>query len=567
MLRHRLLDTNTLALNDVFTNGRRYKVPEYQRDYSWKEENWDDLWADIMALGPQKDVHYMGAIVLQDHTDKTFTIIDGQQRLATLSLIALAVIKRLQDLIDAEVDVEENAEHKEELIRLYVGGKDAVSLRYSNKLTLNENNNSFYESFLVQLREPINEHRLNSSNKLLLQAFLYFYAKICDRFGPAATGEQLAEFLQNHVSERLIFIQILVEDAVSAYTVFETLNARGVELTVTDLLKNYLLSLCAQSEIDKQQALQQWKRVIEITDLKAFPKFLRYYWNSRNDFVRKDGLFKALRNHVRTAESSFSLLDKLEKNAAVYAALEDPNDTLWAGNREIRRRITELRLFGVTQPYPLLLLAFEKLSIGEFETVLRFCAVIGFRYNVIGGLNPNKQEEVFNDAARKLYYGTITSTNQIAQALKDIYPRDDDFAHNFSNKEVNTRRNKKLARYILYALETQVSEMDRNFEEETGTIEHILPENPPVEWESSFSQELQPSYIYRIGNLALLETGKNSECQDRGFDEKQAVYQTSCYSMTNSFDYPEWTPTQVNSRQRELARLATSIWRIAQISS
>ena len=64
-----------------------------------------------------------------------------------------------------------------------------------------------------------------------------------------------------------------------------------------------------------------------------------------------------------------------------------------------------------------------------------------------------------------------------------------------------------------------------------------------------------------------LETGKNSECQDRGFDEKQAVYQTSCYSMTNSFDYPEWTPTQVNSRQRELARLATSIWRIAQISS
>lgn len=567
MPNHNLLDTNTVNLNDIFANGRRYKVPDYQRDYSWEEEQWDDLWTDILTVRRQDIVHYMGAIVLQDHKNKSYSVIDGQQRLATLSLIALAVIKRIQDLIDSGVEAEANVQRKERLISQYVGEKDAVSLRYANKLELNENNDSFYRGFLVQLRPPVNPHRLPNSDKLLHKASLYFSQKINELFGATASGEMLADFIQNQVAERLMFIQIVVEDQLSAYTVFETLNARGTELTVTDLLKNYLLSLTARSDIDKQQAKEQWQRIIRITDLDAFPKFLRYYWNSRYELVRKDGLFKALRNSVTTAERAFALLDEVEKTAAVYAALENPHDELWAGSREIRRRILEMKIFNVTQPYSLLLVAYERLR-SEFESVLRFCSVISFRYNVIGGLNPNNQEIVFNRVARKIFEGSITTAAQIAQELKSIYPSDEDFANAFGTKELNTKRYKRLARYILYALENQAAATERNFEDETGTIEHILPENPSNDWELSFPYQEQSNYIYRLGNLTLLESGKNNECQNKLFAEKKVVYQTSQYVITRDIvNYPEWTPSQLRSRQEKLARLATSIWRISQIST
>ncbi|HRH42708.1 MAG TPA: DUF262 domain-containing HNH endonuclease family protein [Pyrinomonadaceae bacterium] len=567
MARHNLLDTDTVALNDIFTNGKRYQVPVYQRDYSWKEENWDDLWEDILSIYKQETrVHYMGAIVLQDLKEKQYSIIDGQQRLATFSIIALAIIRRIQDLIDLNIDVEENKERKELYMEQFIGSKDGVSLRYSNKLKLNENNDSFYRSFLVQLRDPINPHKLPSSNKLLQKAFEYFYKQIKELFGENPKGNELADFLQNQLAEKLLFIQIVVENDLDAYTVFETLNARGIELSISDLLKNYLLSLTAQSDEDKLQAKEQWNRIIQITDLDKFPTFLRYFWHSRYETVRKEQLFKALRKSVTNKEETFELLDNLEKYAAVYAALKNPNDDLWQGNKEIRNRINELKLFGVTQPYPLLLEAYFKLN-SEFEDILKFCSIIAFRYNIIGGLDPKKQEQVFHITAKKTFNGEITKASQVAQELRSIYLNDEAFVNSFSTKQINTKGKKKLARFILFSLENQIAGTDRHFEDETATIEHILPENPTLDWEQYFPLGEQENYIYRLGNLTLLESSKNNNCGTKPFLDKQEIYKLSQYKMTEQIDYPEWTANQVRSRQENLAKTAKTVWKISQLSN
>ena len=568
MAQYNLLATDTVTLNDIFSNGKRYEVPEFQRDYSWEEEQWDDLWTDILAVKESRnEVHYMGAIVLQDVENKNFNIIDGQQRLATLSLISLAIIKRLNDLVESKQEDDENTERIEKLKEQYIGKRDAVSLRYSNKLQLNENNGSFYRSFLVQLREPINIQREPTSNKLLNKAFNYFYEKVKEVFGAGQNGQALADFLQNQIAEKLLFIQIIVKNDIDAYTVFETLNSRGIELSISDLLKNYLLSITAESDEDKRQAKEQWQRIIQITDLDKFPTFLRYFWHSRYEIVRKEQLFKALRNSVKTKEDTFALLDDLEKYAGVYSALKNPNDDRWQGNKNIRKRLTELRLFGVTQPYPLILESYFKLPLSQFEDILRFCAVIAFRYNVIGNLDPKRQELAFHKAAKKLFTGTVTTSSQIAQELKSIYLDDEKFLNLFLTKQVNTKSKKKLARYILYSIENQIAETDRNFEDETATIEHILPENPPLEWETSFSLEEQENYIYRLGNLTLLESAKNNDCGTKPFEEKQVIYQQSQYKITKDIDYLEWKAGQVRSRQEKLAEIAKTVWKITQISN
>lgn len=564
MAKHNLLDTDTVSINDLLTNGKIYRVPQYQRDYSWREENWDDLWTDIVGVENEDRPHYMGAIVLQQQKDKSYSIIDGQQRIATLSIIILAAIKNIQELADANIETVSNSERIGLLRERYIGSKDAASLRYSSKLFLNENNDQFYQNYLLQLRAPINPTRLVATERLLWSAFNYFYGKIKNYFSEQKDGERIASFVTDWVAEKLVFIQIVVEDELKAYTVFETLNARGIDLTVTDLLKNYLLALSSDSKVDQRQAQDQWNKIIQITDLDDFPKFLRYYWNSRNDLVRKGNLFKAVRSSIKTAAGSFALLDELEKLAAVYVALEEPNDELWSDAPEVRKLIRELKLFRVTQCYPLLLNAYVRFSPTEFEKVLRVCSVISFRYNVISGLNPNEQEAVYNRAARGVFSGTLSNVTQVASELKDIYPSDEAFYNAFAAKSINTNRSKKIARYILFALENQIAATGgrRDFEEESATIEHILPESFSSEWAESFSFDQQPNYVYRIGNLTLLEANKNRDCERKTYSEKLEIYKTSQYKITSAIDYPEWTPTQIKLRQDKLANYAKAIWQI-----
>ena len=163
MPRTHLLDTRTSNFSDLIGNGKIYRVPPFQRDYSWKEENWEDLWQDIQTLYENPDSsHYMGAIVLQgsQRSDTDFTIIDGQQRLVTISILAIAIIEKIQTLIDRGEEAEANRERQRLLKSGYLSNKDLGSLKESSKLILNENNNDFYQSRLINFRPPRNPRSL-----------------------------------------------------------------------------------------------------------------------------------------------------------------------------------------------------------------------------------------------------------------------------------------------------------------------------------------------------------------------------------------------------------------------
>ena len=133
------MDTKTVNLNDILSNGKIYRVPQFQRDYSWEQDNWEDLWNDIELAGQSKNAHYMGSVVLQSTVGKEYLIIDGQQRFTTLTILTLAVIDAIQKLADKGNEVEQNKERIEILMRQYIGQKDPTSLSYSSKLFLNEN--------------------------------------------------------------------------------------------------------------------------------------------------------------------------------------------------------------------------------------------------------------------------------------------------------------------------------------------------------------------------------------------------------------------------------------------
>lgn len=558
-----LLDTSTVSMSDIIGNGKTYEVPPYQRDYSWKQDQWEDLWNDILAIEKSGNVHYMGSIVLQNMGDKKYHVIDGQQRFSTLTLIVLATIKELQNLIAKNIEVEQNKERVSLLQKKFIGDKDPGSLTYSSKLKLNENNDSFFQSNLLVFRPPTNVRTLQDSDKLIWQAYTYFINRIKEHFSKSQSGQAIANFLNKLIAERLMFIQIVVEDELSAYTVFETLNSRGVGLTVTDLLKNYLFSV--SSKVDLPHIKNKWKKIVDIIGLDTFPIFLRHYWISKNKLIRQEYLFRAIRDTVGKSQHVIELLDSLEANALLYNAFSNYSDSFWGGDRELKSRIKELILFKERQAYPILIAAYNELGIEGFKKILKYVSIITFRYTVIARLHTNLKEDIYNKIAIKISNKEINVANQITELLLPLYPSDNDFKNDFSTKHISTKRGKKLVRYILFKLENHLSQADYDFEENPGTIEHILPENGNEYYLEQFPASIHESLVYRLGNYTILEDDKNRECEILPFVKKKKVYQTSKYEMSKQIDYNDWTPNVIERRQEKLAQQATSIWRISQL--
>jgi len=557
--------------NDTFRkllgNGLRYKIPPFQRDYSWGVDEWDDLWQDIMGLFEKdgEEAHYMGYLVLQSNNSKTFDIIDGQQRITTISILILASLTVLNDIANEGVDSENNRKRVENLRNSYIGYVDPVTLVSQPKLELNRHNNYFYQTYLVSLETPP-QRGLNSSERLLRKAFFWFKERIAsygNRDGAKVAG------LIDSIVDKLFFTVITVTDELNAFKVFETLNARGVRLSATDLLKNYLFAIISYGTTHDTQLKafeDRWERIVGELGSESFPEFLRIYWNSKNRLVRKSDLFKTIRKKITTKEDAFSLIKSLDSSASIYAALRNPNDSLW--NQDERSYLKQLQMFNVRQPLAMLISCYEKFGEEDreiFTQILRSIVAISFRYNVICNLQTNEQERVYNEIAYKLSHNEISTKEEIYEILKRVYPDDATFRTSFAEKEFRTTnsRNKKVVRFILLAIEKQQSGQDFDFESDTYSLEHILPENPSDEWDK-IDDQTHERFVYRLGNMTLLETSLNRELGNSGYREKREVYKTSQFRITQKVaeHYSIWSEDKIVSRQKKMANIANGIWRV-----
>ncbi len=565
MAKNILLDTRTANFLELIGNGKIYRVPPYQRDYSWQEEQWEDLWNDVIEMREDRDQrHYMGALVIESINDREFQIIDGQQRLATLTLLALAVIKQLLALAERGMEPDANRERAQSLRHRFIGEKDPASLIESSKLFLNATDDAFFQDYLIQLREPRNPRGLPKSNRLLWECFQYFYHKLAESGSRQITGQSLAALLNETVARQLLFILITVDDDLNAYTVFETLNARGLELSATDLLKNYLFSR-VRVPTDLEHLQRRWQHLIATIRQERFPDFLRYHLLCQHPKVRKQRLFKIVRDAVREPEQVFDLMDALEGRAELFAALQDDTHEYWIENREARPHVRELILFGSKQLTPVLFASWDRFGARDFARTTKSISRFIFRYTVVSSLNTNALEPISHEIASSILDGSIKGPRQVHERLQPYFVDDEKFKQDFTVLTINTGgRQRKVAKYILCNLEADQSGRACDPDTDPATIEHILPENPSAEWDELFPEEKWNEYIYRLGNLTLLEPSLNRQIGNRPYGEKLEGYARSRYRMTSALPElaPEvWTPQLVERRQRELAERAAHLWR------
>lgn len=563
--------TENNTYRKLIGNGLTYTIPRFQRDYSWTEDEWEDLWVDILGTIQEggEPAHYMGYLVLQSQDEKSFDVIDGQQRLTTLTLIVLAALKNLNRLIEENKQPESNQRRLDQIRQTYIGYLDPVTLVSRTKLTLNRNNDHYFQNYLVQLGHlPVRGFR--ASEHSLRKAFEWYEKRVREyaKKNGGDEGVTLASLVET-MSDRLFFTVISVTDELNAYKVFETLNARGVRLSSTDLLKNYLFSVLHKENENPHEMKtleERWESMVTRLGSESFPDFLRSHWISRRTFVRQSELFKTIRAKVSNRQAVFDLLRDMEEDMDTYLALTSPEASHWPP--EMKGYAQNLRMFNVRQPFPLLLAAHRVLNQSDFATILRSCVIISFRYNVIGSQPTNEQEKTYNLAAQKLTGKDISTAGSILETLRSIYPRDESFKTAFAEKAIRTTnsRNNRIVRYILCELERQAYGEAYDFESDSFNIEHVLPQNPEQGWEQ-FTDEESDALVYRIGNMTLLAKNSNKNIGNAGYSAKRSLLAASGFSLTRKLaeENADWTPERIAARQKNLAKIATAVWRIAQL--
>lgn len=574
--------TNFKTENNTFRkligNGLTYRIPRFQRDYSWTSEEWEDLWTDLLGTlrGDAESAHYMGYLVLQSSDDKTFDVIDGQQRLTTISIIVLAVLKNLQRLIVAGNDASANTRRLEQIRQTYVGYLDPVTLVSRPKLSLNRNNNSYFQTYLVPLGHlPMRGFR--ASEHLLRKAFEWFDRQIGSylRGGTGDEGMRLARLVED-VSDGLFFTVITVTDELNAYKVFETLNARGVRLSATDLLKNYLFSVLDRGQVPERRdeadhelriLEERWEAIVGRLQSENFPDFLRVHWNSRRNFARQSDLFKTIRSQVSNPEAVFALLRGMEEDLDTYLTLSSPEPSEWS--KSDKDLASALKTFRIRQPFPLLLAAKRVFDPGSFTALMRAIVVISMRFNVICSYSNAEQERKYNEIAERIARRDIEQLAPALQAMRSIYPDDTVFRAAFAEKIIRTTdaRNNRVVRFILCAIEKHLSNAEYSFTSDGFNVEHVLPQNAPDGW-GGIGNDDADTLVYRLGNMTLLQTGANRDLGTAAYNTKRATYQHSTFHITRKLaeDNSEWTAERIVAHQNWMAAQATAVWRIPQLS-
>lgn len=536
----------------------RLAVPFYQRSYAWEDKHIIDLFSDMEnAINKNENEYFIGSVVTTKNETPRPEVVDGQQRLATTTIL----ISAIRDFFFNKGDVD----RANTISSTYLLSKDLASLDVIPRFQMNSTDNEFFVKRI--LKDPDSPDRniepSKDSHKRIARAAELAKSHVAHIAETGDPTNALIEWI-NFAEQNLKVIWVEVSDDANAFTIFETLNDRGLALAISDLLKNYLFGLAGDRIAEVQQRWITLIGTIEAVDREEVViTFIRHLWSSKHGLTREKDLYVNIKKKVRNKAQAIDFATELSENSKLYAAILNQDHELWQKyGPTARQHMTTLNLLQMTQIRPLVLAVFDKFSIKEVQKSLKLMVSWAVRFLITGGLGGGTLETHYSQRAKDVREDKINTASQLSAALKNIIPSDAVFKEAF---KIATVSKNYLARYYLRALERQEGgekdpELVPNDNTDLINLEHILPQNPSKSW-NYISEEQKETFTKRMGNMALLKTRINTELENASFSVKNPFYKTSAYKLTSMLEkYSRWDVNTISERQVKLADLAIKTW-------
>ncbi|MBB2482684.1 DUF262 domain-containing protein [Bacillus sp. APMAM] len=545
---------------------RRFSIPVYQREYTWNLTHCGRLLNDIKTVMkyPNKR-HFIGSVVQISNKHGLIsqineaTIIDGQQRITTVSLILIA----LRDYI------RENFEHIDETIAEEIEETYLVNSRKKNedyiKLCLTKKDKTLYDKLIYGT--PLDE--TNSKNNIISN-YRYFYKQIKSQ---KINIKELYDGLA-----KLDIVEIALErDIDDPQLIFESLNSTGEKLVESDLIRNFLL-MGLENDVQTHIYNEYWYPIEERLDSfgkNTLSNFIRDFLTIKNLKIPKESQvftdFKSFfsKNYSRKKSSIEKFMTELDKFSKIYKRIVSADDL----DNKIKTHLNGLELLEVKVIYPFIMYIYdyyleEKISKSDFSQILSLIESYLSRRIILehGSQGLNK---VFVTFIRDFNYKEPVKSFEIALLSKKghhRFPNNEEFENAFLLRNIYTIKS-NYKKYILYSLEKSLSNEVVDLSSQIS-IEHIMPQNigNNFYWQNILGdnwQEIHQKYLHTIGNLTL--TAYNSNLSNRNFTEKKEMlvsgYDNSSFNLSKTLkNYTTWTESDILNRSKFLIKQALNIW-------
>ncbi|UFS58706.1 DUF262 domain-containing protein [Subtercola endophyticus] len=568
------LDYKALGVAELLRT-RSLAVPIYQRSYSWVTAQKDaassigpddkfqvvEFWEDLNASFNNQAGYFLGTVVIAaDGVGGAGRdlIIDGQQRLATASLLLAAIRDKCESGGEPAAAASTQSD--------YLGKYDKVAKKDQPKLILNTDDREFYENRVVR-RQDVTP--VGFSQNLIESAYLYLRDRV-DEFAKAhgtSWEPKLAE-LETWLDKQVQVVAITVPSESDAFSIFETLNDRGADLTVADLLKNYLFSQAGDqrlAEVQKNWSLTLSNLGIEKVGNQSFTNFARHLLSSKYGLVRERDVYRKLKSIVFDSASAVQFTLELETASRLYYAILHSDSDFWGDySAKVANAADVIADLQIERYRPLIMAVIPTFSTKEIEKFMTTLVSWSVRMLCAGSLSGGVAEAAFCEAALEVRKKSVTSTAELLTKTKigSLIPSDELFRAEFAEWKTTA----KLSRYLLRALELQKRgdfdpELVVNADVDAVNLEHILPKNAKqAEW-PSFTADGKKLWVDRVGNHALLQRGKNARIGNKAWAAKQPILASSSIELTNEASvWADWTEKSIADRQSGLAALAILCW-------
>lgn len=538
------MKADSINLFDFLGNGKTiFEIPVFQRNYEWGKPQCEQLFNDLLTAEKEDQDHFIGAVVYVTDSGKKmshiYRIIDGQQRLMSLTLL----LKAISDI---------DAENKDEIEEQYLTNK---YLDANNHLKLKPVDHDADAFFAV-----MNGKEYNNPSKVV-ENYNYFKKRITDS---GINTPQLYEAMNHFV---MVYIELTNDPGdENPQIIFESLNSTGVSLSASDLVRNFLL-MSLNSENQAYLYKEYWIKIEQFFTTNVFTEFLRHYLIMKtHNLVKRDKVYDTYKNyfHTHNLDSEAALAD-LYKFAKFYNEILNCNTESSKFNKILRHvNVMESK---VIYPYFLMLLEMRQNSEIDWDKLIELAHIMEsylFRLKVCrhatNGVNRIVIALCDKDKAK-----SDLQKNEIYK-LNNSFPDDSDLKNSLLEVNLYKQRN-NLAKLALVVLEENRTRETINFD--NAQVEHIMPQRLNNDWrlEVKNTDKINDQLGGTIGNLTL--TMYNQEMSNKIFSDKKEYYSKSNVSLTREIPerYDQWNKDTILDRTKDLSNELCQIFAKPDIKS